>query len=84
MSSIPAASWARFEDEKLGREEQCPVIINIIKSNFSHCPKETSFLVRNTYLTLPGGGQLIQSNPTSLPFSPCAALDLIVLFYLSR
>lgn len=70
MSSIPAAAWAPFEDEKLCREERYPVVISIIKSNFSHCPKETSLLERNTYLTLPGGGQLIQSNPTPCCLRP--------------
>lgn len=69
MSSVPDPSRVPFEDEKPHREVQCPVVINIIKSNFSHCPKEASLLVRNTYPTLPGVGQSIQSNPNSPPFS---------------
>lgn len=66
MWSVPDPSRVSFEDEKPHREAQCPVVINIIKSNFSHCPKETSLLKRSAYLTLPGAGQPIQSSPTSL------------------
>lgn len=74
MSSILDPSRVLFEDEKPHSEAQCPVVINIIKSNFSHCPKETSLLERCAYPTLPGVGQPIQSNPTSLSFATLCLL----------
>lgn len=75
-----------FEDEKLCREEQYPVVINIIKSNFSHCPKETPTSRKKHLPHSPRRwpAHPVQPHLLSLFFPPCAALDLIVLFYLSK
>lgn len=72
MSSTPDPSKVPFEDEKPHSEVLSPVVINIIKSNFSHCPKETSLLERNTYPTLPGMASPSSPTPPPCLLPPCA------------
>lgn len=90
MSTVNAPSWSPFEDEKLSWDVKCSVVvINIIKSNFSHSPVEnwgTSLLVRNTYPTLSGDGQRLLNQyggleaPGPVPTHP----DLDLFFHLFR